>query len=236
MSPMRALCITGCVVALHALLVPSCVQWNIGKSIRESAETCVGVCPSDAWYVGEASPNACPFRPRTPEQIASIGLCYDNRIHVAREAEYEADSPLVTVDWILDFSGSMPARAQNVVLTGAYRRACFPVNKFGGMSTTVGERYDTGGQKMERDDSMAGARRTLNARTMGCAEVKRGKWYPLAVVVAAPFDYLVDPVLTVVSTPVSVLAQAPALFWHEVNRCLQEKVPAAPAEPTTPEP
>ncbi len=234
MKPMRAASITALVFAGHSLLIPSCVQWNIGKAIRECAETRVGVCPSDAWYVGEASPNASPLRPRTPEQIAQIGLCYDDLIHVAREAEYEADTPLLTVDWILSFSGPTPARAQNVTLTGAYRRVDFRYGKFSGLTTTVGERHEIEGKKKERDDSMADWRSELNARTMGCAEVKRGRWYPLAVVAAAPFDYLIDPALTVLSTPVSVFVQAAALGCHELKRALRNDNPVAKPTPTEP--
>ncbi len=215
---MRALSITALAFAAHFLLLPSCVQWQIGKSIRECAETRVGICPTEVYRIGEARAERLP-------ETTEPGTCWDGRVCVAREARYEADSPIVKFHPALTLGGSGEP-AQQVELTPHYRRVSFRYDKIGGLcAERIGERYDTTGQKMERDadsSNMWDWHRELNCRTMGCAEVERSKYYPLAVVAAAPFDYLIDPALSAVSsaavTPIGVLCGAGVVAYFELGR------------------
>ncbi len=213
----RSLIITAVFFAAHALIVPSCVQWNIGEAIRESAETRVGVFPAEACLVGEKRPWQLPSGANAAPR--DIGSRFDGRVAIAREARYEADTPLVVIDGLF---GSPPPRAQNIELTEHYRRVNFSYGKFSGLSTTVGERFDPAGQKVEPDTSMEEWRRTLNAKTMGCAEKERSAWYPLAVTAAAPFDYVIDPVLTVASAPVAALGWGVVACYWSAKRSLWE--------------
>ncbi len=213
-----SLTITACAFAAHALLIPSCVQWHIGEAIRESAETRVGVLPAEACYVGEKKPM------RLPDAELPVGALWDGRTEIAREARYEADTPLVTVDGL---AGTTPARAQNIELTEHYRRVNFSYGKFSGLTTTAGERFDPAGQKMEPVTSMEDWRWQFNAKTMGCAEVEHAWWYPAAWVLAAPFDYVIDPVLTVASAPAATLVTGVMLcYWKIIMSSTPKPQPA----------
>ncbi len=191
---MRALSITAVAFAAYGLLLPSCVRWHIGENIRECAETRVGVNPAEVYLVGEAQAE------KRPPAVATPGIRWDGRVEIAREARYETDTALVTLHPELRF-GAYGATAQEVQLTPHYRRVDFVYHKIGGLeSKRVGERFDPAGQKMERYTGMQSWHDELNARSMGCAEVERSTWYPLAATLAAPFDYCIDPVLSTAST------------------------------------
>ncbi len=231
MKTMRAISITALAFAAHFLLLPSCVQWQMGKSIRECAETRVGINPMDVWYVGEKRPTKVQSfyaDGRPTEETARAG-----RVEVAREVRYEADSALV------QFNGLFPTypSAQHIEMTKHFREVSFRYSKIGGMEPHIGQRVLTEGQKMERADlgGMEGWHYELNAHSLGSAEVERSKWYPLAVVAAAPFDYLIDPALSVACTPIGVLYGAGSIVYSELtrwwHRTQREEEPL-----TTPEP
>ncbi len=224
---MRASAIATLSFAIHALCIPSCVQWNIGKGIRECAETRVGVMPWEVYLVGEA--RAKEFPPDKPE----TGARWDGRVRIAREVRYEADTPLVRLHpgytlwprW---------AAAQHIELTPCFRRADFPCNKLTGISATVGDRYDPAGQKMERDQSHDDWIGSLNVRTLGCAEVERSAWYPLAAIAAAPFDYIIDPALSVASAPVAAIGTAVYIGCENLARCARVRQRRAEEAQATP--
>ncbi len=227
MSPLRALGITVLAFAAHSLLLPSCVQWNIGENIREAAETHVGIFPMDAWLMGEESKELKPLI-LFMEQ-AQVGDRRDGRVCIAREARYEADTPLV--------GGFFPpdAVAQNITLTEHYRRVDFRLNKLCGLTSIVGDRYDPAGQKREPHEGKVHRYGHLDARSMGSAEVERSAWYPLAVAIAAPFDYIIDPALSVASAPVVVGVMAGMFAWDSVKRSAEDIFASpepAPAPPT----
>ncbi len=159
-----------------ALLLPSCLQWNIGENIRECAERRVGIDPRVIYRCGKGQ----------------------ERVSVAQEVSYKADTPLVNT---IPLPAS--AKAYDVTPTGHYRKAKLHHPKLEGTKATVGERYEVGGQELTVKSSYLDARSPLglNTRSMGSVERVRGAWYPAAVVAAAPFDYVVDPALSVVTTP-----------------------------------
>ncbi len=228
MSPVKALSLTAALFALHALVTPSCVQWNIGGNIREAAETHVGINPMDVWYVGEKV-EAQDGVERWMQGAAA------GRTEVAREARYEADTPLVHYNGPL--YRARPT-AQHIHMTEHFREVGFRYGKFSGMEACVGKRVPTEGQKMERVNlgGMESWHYELDARSMGCAEVERSVWYPLAVVAAAPFDYLVDPALSILSTPVA----GAVVGVRQLGLCLadwwREASPAAATDASPPAP
>ncbi len=159
-----------------ALLLPSCLQWNIGENIRESAERRIGIDPTALYHCGKGK----------------------DGVTVAREMSYKADTPLVNTIPL-----PAPAAAYDAKPTGYYREAELHYRKLDGMRATVGERYEVGGRKLERRASgpLCDDLSEFDTRSMGSVERVRGPWYPAAVVAAAPFDYVVDPALSVVTTP-----------------------------------
>ncbi len=160
---------------LGLALLPSCARWHIGKNIRESCETRLGIDPSALYRVG------------------------NSELRLAREARYEADTRLVTI-------GPFPPApaARHVEHTGHYREArVLDNNKILGPKAEVGERHAPGKARLVRENPLAYNRSiTLNTRSMGCVAVEKQPGHTAAVIAAAPFDYLLDPALSLVSTPI----------------------------------
>ncbi len=170
MAPMHCLSITTAALLLHALLVPTCVRWNIGANIREATERHIGINPGEAYDI------ACP----------------EGTITVARELSYEEDTPLIAV--ALEFP-----TAQNIHMGEHYRRVTIRRNKLFGPRSDVGERYELAELPQTRNRLSQG-NVSLNPRSMGSAEVERSATHPWAVAAAVPFDYLIDPALSAVSS------------------------------------
>ncbi len=123
--------------------------------------------------------------------------------------------------------------AKNIVVTGHIRYAEFEWHKFKGLQTTVGGRYEPQGQELERklmDDDILDWHGEFNARSMGSAEVQRSPYYPLAVALAAPFVYLIDPALTVASTPaLGLFLGGEAAYWWYWRRKYATPQPPEPS-------
>ncbi len=175
---------------LTATLLTSCTRWHFGENIRESCETHVGIDPSMLYHIGKGQ----------------------QRITLAREARYEADTPLLTFAPFPD-----PAGAQDIRFTGKYRQATLVHHKIGGTEAKVGERIDPGNRRMEQEDtgSRYGGIR-LTKRSMGSAEVETGSGHTAAVIAAAPFDYVIDPLLSLATTPVYWVGAGCVLLWQKI--------------------
>ncbi len=180
---MRALSITSLVIAAHALLLPSCVRWNIGENIRERAEIRVGA------------------------DVTQRFVCKTTQQLLASEVTYRTSTPLIA---LLDDTD--PA-AREVTPTG-YLREVEPLPPGKRRSyflprnarTTVLERWQGApppeGDREEACD-LGYTPKADSTRWFGCAEVQREEGYALAATLAAPFDYLIDPALTAVSSAVA---------------------------------
>ncbi len=181
------------------LLLPSCVRWDIGQNIRECAETRVGVNPYERY--------ACPAD--APE-LASVALSDPQRpgrcrhVFLAPEVTYRMDSPFINS---VPLSG--PAEVSEVVPTGELRVVALYLRKPDGCQIRVGERYKgeraalTPYVEPEKSDRLP----TLteggqNSHRLGCVEVRQDEGYFWYAAAAAPFDYLIDPALSLLSTPV----------------------------------
>ncbi len=178
-----SLLITAAAVALHALLLPSCVRWNIGQNIREATERHVGVNPGEAYEID--SPEGC--------------------FTIARELSYEEDTPLVAV--MLE-----QPTAQDIRMTKHFRRVTIRLHKLTGHGSEVGARYEITALPRRRARISEG-HVSLNPNSMGSAEVQRSAAHPWAVAAAAPFDYLIDPALTAVSSAASAPVFALGAAW-----------------------
>ncbi len=182
MAPMHCLSITTAALLLHALLVPSCVQWNIGENIREGAETRVGA------------------------DVTQRLFCPETQQLLAPEVTYRADTPLIA------FGGGDDPAAHDVTPTGHWRVVDLPPAKPRGYflpfsaRTTVLERCASAPQAGvdDRGRELNYSPTADNARWLGTAERRREEGYALRTVFAAPFDYCVDPLLSALSTAVAV--------------------------------
>ncbi len=102
------------------------------------------------------------------------------------EYSFRYHEPLITSEYYADLYTT-----SEVQRTGAYRVL--------GAGDKLGERRagDTPGIVRENPMVLPPPYRPLG-RT---AETQGGSWYPAAVVAAAPFDYLIDPALSLILTP-----------------------------------
>ncbi len=209
--------------AAAALLLPSCVQWEIGRSIRECAETRVGIDPQKCLVLRETK--AAESVPGLPTPMIQV--------LVAPEVTYSADSPLI--------NGTIrqSAAAEGIAPTGGYRYVEMTFRKFGGWHARVGERCDVAGPGKLRAWKPA-ADVAPNEFSCGTAEKRRSRWYPLAAVAAAPFDFALDPALSVVSTSLCwvgggayYLASYP---FRQRGRRAPEEVPAVEGKDDEPRP
>ncbi len=190
MTRKRALSITAIVVAAHYCLLPSCVQWNIGQNIRESTERHVGINPGEAYRIGDGG----------------------GRPTIAQELTYELDTPLISLL-------GEKTTAQDIRMGEHFREVKMRLRKMEGLQSTVGARYEPKEQPMERMRGSQGRER-LTPRSMGSAEVQYSDSHQLAVIAAAPFDYLIDPVLSAASSAIAmplVGAVAVACIVHEIH-------------------
>ncbi len=183
MTPMRCLQITAAAFALHVLLLPACVQWNMGERIRESAETRVGA------------------------DVTQRFVCAETQQTLAPEVTYRADTPLVS------FGRDVEPVAHDVTPTGQLRVVELPAPKGARhmmlprhVRTTVRERWAGTPQPGRAATPHRISYRITadNARWLGTAERQRGDYYRLRAILAAPFDYCIDTALTVLSTTVAL--------------------------------
>ncbi len=179
------------------LLLPSCVQWDIGQNIRECAELRVGVNPNVRYTCPpEAAASVAPRDPQRPGLYRTVFL--------APEVTFRTHSPLINGAPL-----SEPARVSDITPTGHLRVVAMFYRKPDGWRTVVGERCDLPPEELTPFVAAEGDRKKrpplyseLDSHRLGCAGAQRSKWYPAAAVAAAPFDYVIDPLLSVVSTPV----------------------------------
>ncbi len=183
MKALDALAITALAVAVQSLIIPGCVQWNIGERIREQAEVRVGA------------------------DVTQRFVCETTRQLLAPEVTYRAATPLIT---LLDDKD--PA-AQELTPTGYLREVSLPPLKGVGYKlprharTTVRERWQGAPPpESERGEYVEpGYTPTADSvRWLGCAGVRQEEGYTLAATLAAPFDYVIDPVLSAVSSAVAM--------------------------------
>ncbi len=178
---------------LVLLLLPSCVRWDLGGTIRERAELRVGVNPNERY--------ACP-----PEFAASVALRAGvyRTVFLAPEVTYRTHSPLIN-----GVPLSSPARVSALTPTGHMRVVVMFYRKPDGWRTWVGERCDLPPGELKPLVAAVGERKKVaphyeefDSHRLGFAGVQRDRWYPVLAGAALPLDYVVDPLLSVVSTPV----------------------------------
>ncbi len=172
------------------VLLPSCAQWNIGKKIRESAETHIGINDRMQYNYHEES---------LPEGY---------RLHyIAPELRYRLRTPLVDYRAFDEVGERYYAYASRVVEddivpTGRLRHVTDTKMPGEASRTEIGDVCETPVEKLTRRPGLESRSTPIASRThLGSAGRERSTWYPAAVVAAAPFDYLIDPVLSVASTP-----------------------------------
>ncbi len=167
------------------LLFPSCVQWNIGENIREGAQICVGADLRECYDVPDelnVDYNTWPHGGGKSLRILAPEVCF------------RPDYPLVSTNW-----KNLP-RAKEVQPTGAYRKVTRSmVVIFRGEKAEVGGRCEVPNPAALRRIGSRGI--WAEVRPAEPQERKCGKWYPLAAIAAVPFDYVIDPALSVVTTP-----------------------------------
>ncbi len=192
MTPMRCLQITAAAFALHVLLLPACVQWNMGERIRESAETRVGADVTQRFVCAETQQTLAPevtYRAETP----LITFLREDEDPAAREVTPTGQLRVVSLPRVKGLSYFLPRRAR----------------------TTVHERWTGNPHPAREEDAVPlGYSPTAdNARWLGTAERRREEDYALKAALAAPFDYCLDPVLSTASSIIVVPVIAPVLLW-----------------------
>ncbi len=178
------------------LLLPSCVKWDMGGCIREAAETRVGVNTNERYACPpEAAAAAAPADPRRAGLYRTVFL--------APEVTYHCHSPMVNTVPL-----PAPSAVSGITPTGNLRVVVMFYRKPDGWQTRVRDRWEGNRAELEplAENPEPRKRPPLyeewDSHRLGCAEVRRGRWYPLLAAAALPFDYLIDPALSVVSTPV----------------------------------
>ncbi len=152
------------------------MQWNIGANIREETETRLGV-NKDVQY-------------KLPQELeAKHNPDGKRNVFLSPEIRYRVDTPWVTSEPELI---QAKAKAYEQQLTGRLRL----VNYDDGHK--LGEAYEWDTSKLTRISTRA-SKPSDSPAELGTAETERNS--ALATVAAAPFDYLIDPALTIVSSP-----------------------------------
>ncbi len=168
-----------------AVLLPSCVQWNIGANIREGTETQIGA--------------DCRIRHKLPPELAAkhkpSGL---SRVYLAPEIRYRVDTPIVTTN-------------PHVILSRSKAYEHQPTGRLRLVTVHIDENQQYKGIKIGEAVAASGSGLSLIPRDegkpssypsdLGSAKVEHGTWYPLAAIAAAPFDCAIAPLLSAICTP-----------------------------------
>lgn len=173
-------------LGLVAVLLPSCVIWNTGERIREAEVTYTGVDVSR------------PVGGILYESRSDVGFYYMQ----VPEVTYRERTPMVQVPW-LDIGTEVAAT--EIQDTG----------KVHWVRRVVEEKPKERGLHLDRvlenpPDDLSVARvlnepgRTPGAKEMGAYGINRDAGYAKAQLMSAPCRYVVDPLLSTVSTAAAV--------------------------------
>ncbi len=199
-------------LAAASCLLPSCVRWNIGRNIREGTETCLGVDVSACYHARPGEVEGIRWPRGGPKSFHD--LC--------PEVLYEADYPLVSVSYPSYHS------ARRVVRTGYYRPVTRNIVILDlGNAARIGERVQVDAAMLERQ---ADSQEKQPVRPVSPQQKTYSAWHIPAAIAAAPFDYLIDPALSVATTPLFLLG---ALAARPFRR---EAEPVRPPQNSTPAP
>ncbi len=167
---------------LLCLLLPSCVQWNIGLRIRENGETHTGV---DVFHPVDGQIHRAP----------GMGSCDDAYIR-APEVTYTRRTPLVEAQGWFWYTGDPWKKALHIRPTGRehWALASCEHSTPGSFQRKATPPAETSATPVEEAD----ARRQALASSYG--SLSHTEASTARRLAAAPFDYLIDPALTGVST------------------------------------
>ena len=179
-----------------ALLLPSCVQWSIGENIRESAQRRLAV-DTEHRFRCEGVTLVPEVRYRSSHRVVDIAIPegtqawptdheYTGRYRVLKEGRRRWD---VEPGELYDTTGKtlhpMPPRRRSTYYLPNIRIA--PVIEGG------------------RETRVEGLDLANVCDAAGEIVVEKHAAYGLAKAASVPFEYLIDPVLSVVSTPFAVV-------------------------------
>ncbi len=188
-------------VSLCCLLLPSCMYWDIGGNIRACAEEHLAVDTALQYRSGnEIVVPECRYH-QSPWAVNIIaphahgverymyGATYTGRYRVFDKENPEASR------WVGE-------------LREVDEKTLVPIRSSSGNALSP---------EAVRGEHLASSSRPLSWMPLRDSERKevteRSKWYPLAVAAAVPFDYAVDPVLSIATTPLAWLYVIGEFCW-----------------------
>ncbi len=206
-----------CAAAL--MLLPSCVVWSIGENIRESAQWRFGVdtthryrCEGDKTQTTIAPECRFHFSHRVVDLAFPDGIWawprdyeYTGRYRVlTRTKDVDGDWRLEVGD-VYDVAGRTLHRQPRSKSDSCYRTPNISIapadkslaNGVDAQGAFVDDHHIIGGRKTRGGD------RGLDFKEDGEYKptIEKSPYYWLAATAAAPFDYAIDPALTIISAP-----------------------------------
>ncbi len=230
--------LTAYFVLTASLLFPSCVQWNIGENIRENAQWRFAVDTTHLYRCeGDKANTTIVPEVRFHDSYHLIdvviesrypwpyGYEYTGRYRVLKEIHDDDGDKWLDVGEVYDLAGRtlhrLPDRKRlpywhphyrpDTTIASAGEKA--QVAAVDGQEVTVPSECILGGEKHRTHD-----KRGLDFNSDGSYKptIEKKSSYWLSATAAAPFDYALDPALSVISTPVYWVGLGIAHLFHEI--------------------